>query len=170
MLWVVGSSFLIWTVWPAITPTTCGWYLQPLWSRTTGSLGTSNVRLPRPSFTYTNTFARSPLSATIFSASLVPLHAGSWDMSIFWAFGAAPSNFTVPLTEPTVDWSIGVAAGAEAGALVGWVDSAFSFLLQPASNSRTDSESRPRSANLILFMSMGTFLRGFLVSLRNLQF
>src|SRR5579864_7721608 len=51
MLCVVGSSFLICTVCPAITPRTWGWYWQPFWSRTTGSLGRSKVRLPRPSFT-----------------------------------------------------------------------------------------------------------------------
>ncbi len=35
-------------------------------------------------------------------------------MSIFGAFGAVPSNFTVPLMVATVAGSIGVAAGAEA--------------------------------------------------------
>ncbi len=45
----------------------------------------------------------------------MPLQAGSWLMSIFAAFGAAPSNLTVPLTVATVAGSIGVAAGAGAG-------------------------------------------------------
>src|SRR5437867_12219775 len=42
MLCVVGSLLTILTVCPAITPSTCGWYLQPLWSSVMASLGISN--------------------------------------------------------------------------------------------------------------------------------
>src|SRR5579863_1230490 len=51
MLCVVGSSFLISTVCPAITPSTCGWYWHPCWLSSIGVVGTSKVRLPRPSLT-----------------------------------------------------------------------------------------------------------------------
>src|SRR5579864_1129804 len=100
-----------------------------------GSLGTSNVRLPNPSFTYTKTLARSPLLTTVFSDSLVPLQPGSWLMSIFAGFGAVPSNFTVPLTVATVAGSIGVAAGAEAAGVSAPGAGASSFLLHAASTS-----------------------------------
>src|SRR5271168_2238620 len=116
MLCVVASPLTILMVWPAITPRTCGLYLQPLCVSVTASVGTANVRVPSPSFTYTNTFSRCPSLMTTFSAVFVPLQLGSWLMSILAAFGAAPSNFTVPLTDAAVAGSIGVAAGA-AGAV-----------------------------------------------------
>src|SRR2546426_2582234 len=47
----------------------------------------------------------------MFSDSFVPLHAGSWLMSIFAGLGAVPSNLTVPFTVAAVAGSIGVAAG-----------------------------------------------------------
>src|SRR6202043_701123 len=65
----------------------------------TASLGTSKVRSPRPSFTYTKTFATLPPSTTMVSAVLVPLQAASWLISILEGLGAVRSNFTVPLTE-----------------------------------------------------------------------
>src|SRR6201981_2965177 len=90
------------------------------------------------------------------SFSLAPLQAGSCDMSILAGFGAVPSYFTVPLSEPTVAGSMGVAAGA--GAAEGEVDcSVFSFLLQAASNNKPARASRRRNANREFFM-MGTFL------------
>src|SRR5580700_2411981 len=43
----------------------------------------------------------------------MPLQPGSWLISIFDAFGAGPSNLTVPLIIATVAGSMGVAAGAD---------------------------------------------------------
>jgi hypothetical protein len=58
-------------------------------------------------------------------------------MSIFAAFGAAPSNFTVPLTDAAVAASIGVAAGAGvAAAGAAGCSSAVSFLPHPAISAR----------------------------------
>src|ERR1700722_8793888 len=71
----------------------------------------------------------------------MPLQAGSWLMSIFAIFGAAPVKVTVPLTVAAVAGSIGVAAGAgadiapPAGAGAA-LDSSFDFLLQPVSSTR----------------------------------
>src|SRR5713226_7185674 len=96
------------------------------------SLGTSNARLPRPSFTYTNTLERWPPLAITFSAVFVPLHAGSWLMSIVAALGAVPSNFTVPLTVAAVAGSIGVAAGAAALGVAVGCSSVDSFFPHPA--------------------------------------
>src|ERR1700730_12272739 len=78
------------------------------------------------------TFSRWPPLTTIYSAVLEPAQLGSWLMSILAGLGAAPSNFTVPLTLAAVAGSIGVAAGAAAGAA--GCSSAVSFLLHPASN------------------------------------
>src|SRR5579864_3354488 len=61
-------------------------------------------------------------------------------MSILAALGAGPSNFTVPLTLAAVAGSIGVAAGAAAGAEAAGCSSV-SFLPHPASRatpSKTD--------------------------------
>src|SRR5512133_1317565 len=98
-------------------------------------VGDWKLRLPNPSFTYTNTFANLPSSATIVSAVLLPLQAGSWLMSIFDGFGAAPSNFTVPVTSAAVAGSIGVAGAAAAVFSVSALEdcSVFSFLLHAAS-------------------------------------
>src|SRR5579862_9114604 len=41
MLCVVGSSLITSTVWPAITPSTWGWYRQPSWLILAASLGAS---------------------------------------------------------------------------------------------------------------------------------
>src|SRR5258706_7108111 len=79
------------------------------------SLGTSKLRLPKPSLTYTKTLARWPPLAITFSATLVPLQAGSWLMSILAALGASPSNFTVPLMLAAVAGSIGVAGAWRGG-------------------------------------------------------
>src|SRR5215469_5753022 len=48
---------------------------------------------------------------------LVPLQAGSWLISIFAIFGAAPVKLTTPLTLAAVAGSMGVAAGAAASPL-----------------------------------------------------
>src|SRR5260221_6582012 len=61
---------------------------------------------------------RSPRS-TLFPYTTLfrsPAHLESWLMSILAGLGAAPSNFTVPLTLAAVAGSIGVAPGAAAGA------------------------------------------------------
>src|SRR5579872_447937 len=71
----------------------------------------------------------------MFSAVFEPAQFGSWLMSIFAAFGAAPSNFTVPLTEPTVAGSIGVAVGAGVAATEG-AGCSSSFLPHPAIKTR----------------------------------
>src|SRR5437660_10328879 len=73
-------------------------------------LGTSKVRSPNPSFTYTKTFASLPLSATMVSDMLLPLQAGSWLMSILAGLGTAPPYVAVPLTVAAVAGSIGVEA------------------------------------------------------------
>src|SRR5262245_31981762 len=39
MVWVVWSLFLIWICCPAITASTCGWYVQPSWSSSAGVEG-----------------------------------------------------------------------------------------------------------------------------------
>src|SRR5258708_25043388 len=78
----------------------------------TASLGTSNGRFPKPSFTYTKTLDNLLPFATTVSALFGPLQAGSWLMSIFAALGAVPARLTVPLTLAAVAGSIGAAAGA----------------------------------------------------------
>src|SRR5258708_21299312 len=60
-------------------------------------------------------------------------------MSILADLGAAPSNFTGPLTGATVAGSIGVDAGAAAGAGAAGCSSVVSFLPHPASR-RSPSE------------------------------
>src|SRR6267378_192606 len=85
------------------------------------------------------TFSRCPPLTTMFSALFEPAQLESWLMSILAAFGAAPSNFTVPLTLAAVAGSIGEAAGAGVGAA--GCSSAVSFLPHPASRatpSKTD--------------------------------
>src|SRR5580698_2908972 len=126
----------------------------------TAVVGTSKVRVPRPSLTYTNTLARLPPSATMVSAEFAPLQAASWLMSILAALGAAPSSFTVPLTLATVAGSIGVAVGAAGAAASGAAaGGASSFLLQPA---RTKPrQSRPITAIHLFVFMMSTF-RGVL--------
>src|SRR4051812_24358160 len=96
------------------------------------SLGTSKVAFGKPSFTYTKTFARLPLSATTVSVVLSPpafLHAGSWLMSILVGLGAVPSNFTVPETLAT--WLLSMFAGFAVSPLGELLCSVSSFLPQP---------------------------------------
>src|SRR6266851_74532 len=62
----------------------------------------------------------------------MPLQAGSWLMSIMAALGAAPSNFTVPVTVAAVAGSIGVAAGAAAPGAAAGCSSVDSFFPHPA--------------------------------------
>src|SRR5579864_780909 len=121
-----------------------------------GSLGTSNVRLPSPSFTYTKTLAKSPLETMMFSAWLVPLQPGSWLMSILAGFGAVPSNFTVPLTVATVAGSIGVAAGAACCSAV--LLDCSSFLLHAASTNNAQSASRVTVIHFVFSIMMSLSL------------
>src|SRR6266849_3392642 len=100
----------------------------------TASLGTSNVRFPKPSFTYTKTLANLLPSATTVSAVFGPLQTGSWLMSIFAALGAVPARLTMPLTLAAVAGSIGASAGA--AALPGAADSSLGFLLHAVSRTR----------------------------------
>src|SRR5258708_4561818 len=111
----------------------------------TASWGTSNVRPPKPSFTYTNALSNLLPSATTFSAVFVPLQAGSWLMSIFAALGAVPARLTVPLTLAAVAGSIGVAAGV--AAVPGAADSSLGFLLHAVSRTTPTTAHRPRVTN-----------------------
>src|ERR1035438_7634027 len=43
ILWLVGSEFLMSRFWPAMAPMTCGEYMQPVWVRATGVVGTAHV-------------------------------------------------------------------------------------------------------------------------------
>src|SRR5215467_5912084 len=110
----------------------------------TGSFGTSNVRFPKPSFTYTKTLDNLLAFATTVSAVFVPLQAGSWLMSIFAAFGAVPSRLTVPLTLAAVAGSIGVAAGAGVAAVPGAADCSSGFLLHAVNRTSPTAAHRPR--------------------------
>src|SRR6266404_3156714 len=100
----------------------------------TAAAGTSNVRFPRPSFTYTKTLDNLPPSATTVSAVFGPLQAGSWLMSIFARSAALPARLTVPLILAAVAGSIGVAAGV--AAVPGAADSSLGFLLHAVSRTR----------------------------------
>src|SRR5882724_502195 len=114
----------------------------------TASLGTSNVRFPNPSFTYTKTLANLPPPAITVSAVSEPLKAGSWVMSIFAALGAVPSRLTVPPTLAAVAGSIGVAAGADVAAVPGPAGcSSLGFLLHAVSRTRPTTAHRPRVTN-----------------------
>src|SRR3984893_604786 len=104
------------------------------------------------------TFSRWPPLTTIFSAVFEPAQLESWLMSILAAFGAAPSNFTVPLTLAAVAGSIGVAAGAAAGLGAAGCSSAVSFLLHPASRTIPSKTDKVHIANdflvFILFLPL----------------
>src|SRR5713226_8413077 len=114
----------------------------------TASLGRSNVRFPKPSFTYTKTLDNLLPFATTVSAVFRPLQAGSWLMSIFAALGAVPARLTVPLTLAAVVGSIGVAAGPDVAAEPGAADcSSLGFLLHAVSRTRPTSAHRPRVTN-----------------------
>src|SRR5260370_8280453 len=78
----------------------------------------------------------------MFSAVFEPPQLESWLMSILAGLGAAPSNFTVPLTLAAVAGSIGVAAGAAAGAGAAGCSSAVSFLPHPANRTAPSKHDR----------------------------
>src|SRR5712692_1770542 len=102
------------------------------------------------------TFSRCPALTTTFSAVFEPWQLASWLMSILAALGAAPSNFTVPLTLAAVAGSIGVAAGDAAGAA--GCSSAVSFLPHPASRTAPSKTDRLQIASdfflFILFLPL----------------
>src|SRR5712672_2872530 len=103
------------------------------------------------------TFSRCPPLATMFSAVFEPAQLESWLMSILAGLGAAPSNFTVPLTLAAVAGSIGVAAGPAAGADAG-CSSVVSFLPQPAINATPNKTNTLQMASdcfvFILFLPL----------------
>jgi hypothetical protein len=83
-------------------------------------------------------------------------------MSIFDAFGAGPSNLTVPLMVATVAGSMGVAAGADmAGcSAIEFEAGASSFLLHAASTSSAHKASMPTVILVqpVLLFMMSSFL------------
>src|SRR6266481_818264 len=89
----------------------------------------------------------------MFSAVFEPPQLESWLMSILAGLGAAPSNFTVPLTLAVVAGLIGVAAGAAAGAGAAGCSSAVSFLPHPASKATPSKTDRlPIASDLFVFI------------------
>src|ERR1700687_6089499 len=128
------------------------------------SFGMSNVRVPKPSFTYTNTLERWPPLASTFSAVFVPLQAGSWLMSILAALGASPSSFTTPTMVAAVAGSIGVAAAAGADAAGAGCSSAVSFLPHPASRARPSSAGKLETAIHVFVFMLSRYLSEFLKS------
>src|SRR6266478_758942 len=92
------------------------------------------------------TFSRWPPLMTIFSAMFEPAQLASWLMSIFAGFGAAPSNFTIPLTLAAVAGSMGAAAGPAVGLAAG-CSSADSFLPHPARRTIPSKADRLQIAN-----------------------
>src|ERR1700730_5791655 len=104
------------------------------------------------------TFSRWPPLTMMFSAVFEPAQLGSWLISILAAFGAAPSNFTVPLMLAAVDGSIGVAAGAAAGLGAAGCSAAVSFLPHPASRTTASKTDRLQIASdcfvFILFLPL----------------
>src|SRR6267154_5411035 len=89
-----------------------------------------------------------------FSATLVPLHAGSWLMSILAALGASPSNFTVPLMLAAVAGSIGVAGAAAGAAALGAAAGCSSFLPHPARRTRPNEATKPQTAMEVFFFML----------------
>jgi hypothetical protein len=74
-------------------------------------------------------------------------------MSILAGFGAAPSNFTVPLTLAAVAGSMGADAGAAAGLGAAGCSSAVSFLPHPASKTNPSKiEKLPMASDFVLFI------------------
>src|SRR5216117_1328249 len=82
--------------------------------------GVGNVRLPRPSFTYTNTFCSAPPSPVMMNSVVVPLpsrtHTGSAFILMASGLGASPSSLIAPVMLPAVFGSTALAAGAPDGA------------------------------------------------------
>src|SRR5437763_16173122 len=87
----------------------------------------------------------------MFSAVFVPLHAGSWLISIFCGFGAVPVNFTVPVTVATVFGSIAVAAAFVSAPELSCTSLVLSIVLHAASRMMLSHAIRPRIAIHALF-------------------
>src|SRR5215510_15479237 len=89
----------------------------------TGSDGVGNVRLPRPSFTYTNTLPIDPslptTSVSVLRPGLAFSQYGSELSFTGCTAGAVPVNVTLPVTVAAVAASTGEAAGAAAPELAG---------------------------------------------------
>src|SRR5579864_8263985 len=103
--------------WLAITPITCGPYMQPFWASSTGVVGADHWRSGTPAFTHTKTFFRVPFAFTTTSSDFcgapacARAHAGLADMSMFFSTGFVPEKLTLPVTVAALASSI---AGAEA--------------------------------------------------------
>ena len=114
-LWRVGSLLRMITGCPTCTPKTCGEYLQPFWSSTTGVFGAWNVRSPRPSLTYTNAFWRPLPGPTMRTSEVVGpsgMHRGSESMRTTRGFSAVPSY----LMDPVIVLSPGRGGGGSGAA------------------------------------------------------
>src|SRR5260370_19968198 len=88
-------------------------------------------------------------------------------MSILADLGAAPSNFTGPFTVATVAGSIGVDAGAAAGAGAAGCSSVVSFLPHPASRRSPSETDRLQNAVDDLFFILYLHLSAKLKSDKN---
>src|SRR5271155_83759 len=109
----------------------------------------------------------------MFSASFMPLQAGSWLISIFGSLGAMPSNLTVPFTVATVAGSIGVAAGAIAGCSADIVlAGCSSFLVQAAvSNKQHRASTLTEIIQQLVFLFIISFLLfSLIVNQKHLSF
>src|SRR5580704_1821064 len=83
--------------------------MQPFCEITTGSLGTSNVRSPKPSAIKTITFCRPPLESAIISRvrtgpACCLEQLGSADMLIGLGGGTVPVYLTVPRISPVPEF------------------------------------------------------------------
>src|SRR5437016_13064291 len=107
--------------WLAMTPITCGPYIQPFCVSSTGVLGTGHWRSGRPDFTQSNTFFNVPLSLTTTSSDFggapecARAHAGFADISMFLMVGLSPEKATLPVT--VAAFASSMVAGAVAGAV-----------------------------------------------------
>src|SRR5579863_131732 len=121
-----------------------------------------------PLFTYTTTLASAPPSPVTTSSVIAGLvraleQAGSAAILIVFAFGAAPSSFTDPVTSPAVAGSTDFPAGALAVAGAFSVDSCL-FPPQPAiamANAPTASEYIPN----LVFLTKQFLLFEYRISL-----
>src|SRR5277367_1532587 len=120
MLCIVPSELRNSTDPPRITAMTCGTYLQPIWSITTGAgVGAvADIAAGGPLLIYTYTFASLPSFTTYCSAKLSPPvieHTGSMVISIFTRAGGLLERRTAPLTIPKVAGSRGALGCCVAG-------------------------------------------------------
>src|SRR5712692_2572280 len=128
--------------WLAMTPMTCGPYMQPFWASSTGVLGTGHWRSGKPDFTQTNTFFNVPLSLTTTSSDFggAPAcareHAGFADISMVLMAGLSPEKATLPVT--VAAFASSTAAGAVAGAVASSFGALSSFFPHPE-NARIDT-------------------------------